>query len=138
MYIYLFFIVLVDTDVGTSGGHVSPPRDPWEDDITRITIEELISQQQWVLAQIRAIPAGAPSRASLDLMLEAVDTLMATHWRAGPLSDLWLSACLRRRTHVLGPDPWQAVKAATDDRDVRNTLFDIPPNHGRRQPLRLK
>jgi hypothetical protein len=45
MYIYLFFIVLVDTDVGTSGGHVSPPRDPWEDDITRITMEELISQQ---------------------------------------------------------------------------------------------
>jgi len=138
MYIYFFFIVLVDTDVGASGGHVSPPRDPWEDDITRITMEELISQQQWVLAQIRAIPPGAPSRASLDLMLEAVDSLMATHQRAGPLSDLWRSACLRRRTQVLGPDSWQAVKAATDDRDVRNTLFDIPPNRGRRQPLRLK
>ena len=45
MYIYLFFIVLADTDVGTSGDHVSPPHDPWEDDITRITMEELISQQ---------------------------------------------------------------------------------------------
>ena len=91
-----------------------------------------------MLAQICAIPAGAPSRASLDLMLEVVDTLMATHRRAGPLSDLWRSACLRRRTQVLGPDRWQAVKVATNDKDVRNTLFDIPPNRGRRQPLRLK
>ena len=38
----------------------------------------------------------------------------------------------------MGPDKWHAVKEATRGHDVKGTLFDIPPDRGAGQPLRLK
>ena len=37
-----------------------------------------------------------------------------------------------------GPDDWVIVRDATAGHDVKGALFDIPPDRGSGQPLRLK
>ena len=61
-------------------------------------------------------------------MLEVVDNLLKVYKSIGPLSSLWASACQRRRATVKGPNDWAAVRDATAGHDVKETLFDIPPD----------
>jgi len=61
---------------------VTPPPDPWEDDITQITIDDMTVQCDWMRAQISQVPQDALTRGAMIRMLEAVDELLALYLRA--------------------------------------------------------
>jgi len=129
------FITFSGQDDATDG---RDPPDPWEDDISRMTLRDIEGQRDRLRENFLSIPEHSPSSASMGMMLEAVESLLQIYRSMGPLGSLWTVSCQRRRAAVMGPDKWPAVRDATKDCDVKGTLFDIPPDRAAGQPLRLK
>ena len=134
IYVFIQFSSHVDADQG-----VDPSRETtWDDEVAHITLRDIEVQRERLQDSIRSVAPSSPTSTSMWIMYEAVNDLLKICKAIGPLGSLWEVACQTRRARVMGPDKWPAVKEATRGHNVKGTLFDIPPDRGAGQPLRLK
>ena len=103
-----------------------------------ITLDEINTQGDEIIRELRTISVESPMRPNLSLMLESVDGLMEVYQRVGPQSDLLQSIQRTQRHFVLGLDGWEVVKNTTKYIDVHRKLLSIPMDHVILGPLRLK
>ena len=134
IYVFIQFSGHVDADQGVDPSRAAT----WDDEVARITLRDIEAQRERLQDSIRSVAPSSPTSASMWIMYEAVNDLLKIYKAIGPLGSLWAVACQTRRARVMGPDKWPAVKEATRGHDVKGTLFDIPPDRGAGQPLRLK
>lgn len=76
-------------------GRDPPKADPWEDDISRMTVRDIEGQRDRLWANILSIPEHSPSSASMAMMLEGVENLLRIYRSMGPLGSLWTVSCQR-------------------------------------------
>ena len=78
------------------------------------------------------------SKSSINMMIDAMDSLLDIHNKVRPLSDNWNIAFHRRRDRVLGPNKWEDAKSMTNGVDFKTILFGIPPRRTPRKPPSLR
>lgn len=61
---------------------------PWDDAMVLITLDEIRSEHDYLMRELRMISDKSPMRCILILMLDSVDRLMNIYERVVPQSDL--------------------------------------------------
>ena len=87
IYVFITFSGLDDAADGRD------PPDPWEDDISRMTLRDIEGQRGRLRANILSIPERSPSSTSMGMMLEALENLLRIYRSMGPLGSLWTVSC---------------------------------------------
>ena len=84
IYVSIQFSGNADADQGVD----TPRAATWDDEVARITLQDIEVQHDHLQSSIRSVVASSPTSASMWIMLEAVNDLLKIYKAIGPLGSL--------------------------------------------------
>jgi hypothetical protein len=83
---------------------------PWEGITEAMTLERCSGVKSRLENDLRILDLPQESKQSLQIVLHSLQNFMDAYQKMGPTTDSFIDLMRRRKSEVMGPDKWDAVK----------------------------